>query len=84
MLTRPIAILKGTLVEFVAEWDNSADNLSNPDPAQTVKWGPKTDDEMFRGIMYYTQKLKKPITVKKGIEVVAYPGNPKDNSKTKV
>lgn len=70
MLTEPIAVEEGTRVEFTAEWDNSVNNPLNPDPTQTVKWGAKTNDEMFGGIMYYTRKLKEPIIVRDGLEVI--------------
>jgi hypothetical protein len=33
----------------VAHWDNSENNLSNPDPSATVNWGDQTFEEMMIG-----------------------------------
>ncbi|MGB3970184.1 MAG: redoxin family protein [Planctomycetota bacterium] len=38
---------KGTRIEALAHFDNSAWNPFNPDPAQTVKFGLETTDEMM-------------------------------------
>ena len=32
-----------------ARFDNSEQNLANPDPSQTVNWGEQTWDEMMFG-----------------------------------
>ena len=37
---------KGTILHFVAWYDNTAGNRSNPDPDQWVGWGDRTIDEM--------------------------------------
>jgi hypothetical protein len=37
---------KGTILHFVAWYDNTASNRSNPDPDQWVGWGDRTIDEM--------------------------------------
>jgi len=39
----------GTKVHCVAHWDNSEDNLTNPDPTETVRWGDQTWEEMMIG-----------------------------------
>ena len=44
---------KGTAVEAVAHFDNSAFNPYNPDPAATVQYGPQTVHEMFNGFVFY-------------------------------
>jgi peroxiredoxin len=41
----------GTRVQCVAHFDNSAENLANPDPTKTVRWGDQTWDEMMIGYM---------------------------------
>lgn len=41
---------KGTRLYCVAHFDNSANNLGNPDPTRTVTWGDQTWDEMMVGI----------------------------------
>ncbi len=44
---------KGTVVEAVAHFDNSAFNPYNPDPNKSVGYGPQTVDEMFNGYVFY-------------------------------
>ena len=44
---------KGTRVECVALYDNSAFNPYNPDPTRPVKDGPQTYHEMMNGFMFY-------------------------------
>ena len=48
-LAEPIDVPEGGYIECVAHYDNSAENLANPDPNATVKWGDQTDDEMMIG-----------------------------------
>ncbi len=45
---------KGTVIDVVAHYDNSAFNPYNPDPKQTVKEGDQTYDEMMYGFFFYT------------------------------
>ncbi|MGE0538355.1 MAG: redoxin domain-containing protein [Pirellulales bacterium] len=40
---------KGSRVLCTAHFDNSADNLANPDPNDTVRWGDQTWEEMMIG-----------------------------------
>lgn len=44
---------KGTKVEAVAHYDNSAFNPFNPDPRRTVPYGLQTYDEMFNGYVFF-------------------------------
>ena len=48
-LAEPKTLPPGTRVHCVAHWDNSEDNLANPDPTATVNWGDQTFDEMMIG-----------------------------------
>ncbi len=48
-LAEPLDLPKGSYVKCIAHYDNSADNLNNPDPSQTVGWGEQTWDEMMIG-----------------------------------
>ena len=48
-LAEPKLMPKGTRLECIAHYDNSADNLANPDPTRTVGWGDQTWDEMMIG-----------------------------------
>jgi peroxiredoxin len=45
---------KGTRVECLSHFDNSAFNPFNPDPKMTVKYGPQTFHEMMQGYFFYT------------------------------
>ncbi len=44
---------KGTKIESVAHYDNSAFNPYNPDPQRTVPYGLQTYDEMFNGYGFF-------------------------------
>jgi hypothetical protein len=46
---KPLALAKGTTLECVAHFDNSAANPANPDPTKTVRWGDQTWEEMMIG-----------------------------------
>jgi peroxiredoxin len=45
----PLPAPKGTRIECVAHFDNSADNPNNPDATQPVFWGDQTWQEMMIG-----------------------------------
>jgi mono/diheme cytochrome c family protein len=47
----PKVLPKGTRVEVTAHFDNSSKNPYNPDPAQNVRWGDQTWEEMMIGFM---------------------------------
>jgi hypothetical protein len=53
MLAEPIFMPKGTRVDCLAEWDNSANNPRNPDPTVTVRNGNESFDEMMIGFVDY-------------------------------
>lgn len=44
---------KGTRVDIVAKYDNSADNPNNPDPDRPVGFGVQTTDEMMFGLFEF-------------------------------
>jgi mono/diheme cytochrome c family protein len=46
-LAEPLQLPKGSKIEIVCHWDNSADNPFNPDPKKAVKWGNQSWDEML-------------------------------------
>ena len=46
---KPVPLPKGTTLECVAHFDNSADNPANPDSTKTVSWGDQTWEEMMIG-----------------------------------
>ena len=49
LLRDPMPIFAGTRLECVGHFDNSRNNLNNPDPEQWVGWGDQTFEEMFIG-----------------------------------
>ncbi|HKP11383.1 MAG TPA: cytochrome c [Blastocatellia bacterium] len=72
MLKEPLRVPKGTTVEYIGTYDNSAKNKFNPDPSKTVHWGEKTTDEMMQGRIFYEaadENLN--VWVKKGRPVAA-------------
>ncbi len=48
-LREPLDLEPGSRVFCEASFDNSAENLNNPDPNKTVYWGDQTYDEMMIG-----------------------------------
>ena len=46
---------KGTRIDCLAHFDNSAGNPANPDPTKTVRWGEQTFDEMMIGYIDYVE-----------------------------
>jgi peroxiredoxin len=49
VLSEPKLMPEGTVLHCLARYDNSAENLSNPDPKTAVTWGEQTSDEMLVG-----------------------------------
>ncbi len=52
-LEEPLFMPKGTRIDCLAEWDNSADNPNNPDPTRDVTFGSESFDEMLIGFVDY-------------------------------
>jgi hypothetical protein len=50
---KPIFIPRGTRIEVVASFDNSANNAANPDPKRPVRWGAASENEMMDGWIEY-------------------------------
>ncbi|HVJ85496.1 MAG TPA: redoxin domain-containing protein [Caulifigura sp.] len=48
-LAEPIVLPAGSQVVCTASFDNSENNLNNPDPSKKVKWGDQSWDEMMIG-----------------------------------
>ena len=51
LLRKPLLLPRGTIVRCVAHFDNSEDNLANPNPEATVRWGDQTWEEMMIGTL---------------------------------
>jgi len=48
-LLHPLAVKAGTRLEVVAYFDNSRNNTNNPDPDESVTFGPQSYEEMMIG-----------------------------------
>ena len=55
-LAEPLEMPKGSKINCVAHFDNSAANLDNPDPTRDVTFGNESFDEMMIGFVDYTVK----------------------------
>ncbi|MBX7168545.1 MAG: redoxin domain-containing protein [Pirellulales bacterium] len=49
ILSQPRKMPAGSAIRCIAHFDNSADNLANPDPQSDVLWGDQTFEEMMIG-----------------------------------
>jgi len=57
-LKEPRNLPKGTRIDCVAHFDNSANNPANPDPSKEVRWGDQTWEEMMIGFFTYVVPVK--------------------------
>ncbi len=53
-LEKPKFLPVGTRVVYTTWWDNSAQNLANPNPAREVTWGYQSMDEMLYGTIRFS------------------------------
>jgi len=58
-LAEPKLLPKGTRLEVIAHYDNSANNKFNPDPNQAVRWGDQTWEEMMIGFFGTVREVPK-------------------------
>lgn len=58
-LSQPKLLPKGTVIECVAHYDNSANNKFNPDPTKEVHYGEQTWEEMMFGFFDVSVPLNK-------------------------
>lgn len=54
-LREPKKIPAGTKIVLDGVYDNSRQNLRNPDPGQAVVYGPGSGAEMFTGVLFYVE-----------------------------
>jgi hypothetical protein len=59
-LAGPRFLPKGTRIDCLAHFDNSARNPVNPDPSQKVTWGEQTFEEMMIGFIDVAFRDRKP------------------------
>ena len=52
--TEPKSVPAGTKIIHRTVYDNSANNLGNPDPSRQVPWGLQSEDEMLYGSVSYS------------------------------
>lgn len=52
----PIDVPAGSRLDVVANWDNRASNLNNPDPSQVIEFGAGTNYEMLIGFFDFIPK----------------------------
>jgi hypothetical protein len=48
-LATPLPLKAGTVIQAVGTYDNSENNMHNPDPKKSVTWGGQTYEEMMVG-----------------------------------
>ena len=68
-LAEPLDLPKGTRLETVGRYDNSAANKFNPDPTARVKFGLQSNDEMhvaFMGVLVDANADPTKIFVRRG------------------
>jgi len=58
-LSEPVFAPKGSRVECIAHFDNSAKNKWNPDPTKIIRWGQQTWDEMMIGFIGFVRDDEK-------------------------
>jgi hypothetical protein len=65
----PIALPKGSRLQLITHFDNSAANRFNPDPTARVVWGPQNWDEMsncFIGVLFPTSTVPESVFLRSG------------------
>jgi hypothetical protein len=65
----PIALPKGSKLQFISHFDNSPGNRNNPDPLKKVVWGPQNWDEMsncFIGVLFPTTTTPQKVFLRSG------------------
>jgi hypothetical protein len=68
-LADPVAIPKGSKLQFITHFDNSPANRFNPDPTKKVVWGPQNWDEMsncFIGVLFDTATAPEKVFLRSG------------------
>jgi hypothetical protein len=66
-LAEPLDLPKGSRIDCVAWYDNSANNKYNPDPSKVVRWGDQTWEEMMIGWFTYTVPVHEPASASNSV-----------------
>jgi hypothetical protein len=56
----PVFVEKGSVLTVTAHYDNGPNNRANPDPAQTLRWGDKSEEEMMTSWIEYVDAVDVP------------------------
>jgi len=56
---QPVAVRRGSRIEAIGHFDNSAANKRNPNPKKAVGWGEQTWDEMLAGWITFTRDAER-------------------------
>jgi len=70
----PVALPKGSKLQFITHFDNSPANRFNPDPKAQVVWGPQNWDEMsncFIGVLFDKGTAPERVFLKSGPSMLA-------------
>lgn len=71
----PVKLPRGTTVDVVAHYDNTAANPDNPSrPPREVRWGEGTDDEMCVAALFYTVDAEHVTEGVSGSAIMPVPG----------
>jgi hypothetical protein len=65
----PVRLPKGSKLQLISHFDNSAANRFNPDPTTQVVWGPQNWDEMsncFIGVLFPTATVPERVFLRSG------------------
>ena len=65
----PVALPKGSKLQLITHFDNSAANRFNPDPTTKVLWGPQNWDEMsnsFIGVLFPVETAPEKVFLRSG------------------
>jgi hypothetical protein len=55
ILSKPLDVKKGSILEYLANYDNSPANPLNPDPKSPVAWGQQIWEEMHSTYLTWTE-----------------------------
>jgi hypothetical protein len=71
VLREPARVPQGTILEYVASYDNSPANALNPDPKSSVAWGQQIWEEMHSTYMTWTAITDKNVNDTEPIQIPA-------------